>query len=633
MLQSYLEEIFTQPTENTPVPASALLRLSRPMLRGLMSNALYLSRLIPALLLHTIALFELGSKKTDNKTKIYIGFTFALMSAGIGIMLFSTLTSNIAERNYLKKIQAILNKPRLLTLIQKALEENLTILDSETFAPDITLTDKEKEEAQFGLDFLNSWDRSSNELAQVLPRLFQLASGSQLIPQPFADAMGRLLFQANIPVFKQIEDKIAMHEIDRTYGKGGSYYLSTSIDQKGLNLTTLLDLARANHINNISLETLTLHSDSEYEDALVALADHPNAVKFEQFKKAFLKTVERTLLHDQVQTVLKLGLGAFGWQLAYRLYLGNLNETYNPELADLPTNKIALWAGLWISTGVGAAIALNLGILISQDILSRYNGGINANRFHTLCGQLFFSVIAVDSLWQPFTDLSMLYLSVLQTIHPLLADIAKPIVLFIAYMSMSFFFKELHNWTNRAHTENSGQKIFTCNNEFVGILTAAYFGFNVIVGLTTSQLDLTTFTFTNVLIDCVLAGLCTALLPALLISGQNYKKMQTLTKDMTDRVVIQKASANTDIDIEEASAEAATNGIRQRSIGTGTNTLSDDLTTPLLETSPNSDTQENNMQISNSSLLTRGATFGLKTLATASEYYDELIQGASYLYP
>lgn len=504
-----------------------LIRVSTPAPRGLMKNFLWSMKFSSILMLHTYMLSVLGSKKSDADTKIIAGALFSVFTVFISIVLYLVAQRNEEEREYLKKLQAVLKKPYRLQLIQTALEKNLTFSPNEELQPDIWLSEEDLAEIRWGLTFIRRWTESSNQLAELIPTLFLAVTGQQIIPQPYQEAMGRLLLQAYVSPLQQIEEKLTMYEIDRTFGKGGLYYVSTNIHYQNIKLDELLKLVQKN-IELVCLESLSLHMDAGYEQALIDLSDTPDPVTYATFKVAFLKTVKKMLEHDAIQTTLKLALGAAGWQLMYRIYLGSSNFFYDPSFLVFGWKKPLLW----LSTGVGAAFALNAGIIASQFWLARYHGGVRLAHFQTLCAQLLFSVILADGLWQPFADLGTLYVGILHDIQPWLAYVAEPLVFFVAYLALSFFFKEMHNWTNRVHVENSGQKKFVCTNEFVGILTATYWSFKVIFGAVSFSAHLEKFTASHVLLDSLLAGLCSAFLPMLLMIGQNTRKMQSLTDGM-----------------------------------------------------------------------------------------------------
>lgn len=579
-------------------PNTRLVRLSTPQPRNFLALARWCSKFTAPLLLHGFMLKLLGEPKMKTDDKVIVGIMFSAFTLFLGFYLYFVARNNYQEREDLKKLQAILEKPEIMILIQAALEKNLTFSESEALQPEIILSESDRAKAEWMLSYIEAWTHSSNQLAEILPTLFTVVTG-QIIPQPYQDAIGKLMFQAGISPLKQIELKLDSWNITRTFGKGGLYLLSTHVHSENVNLKELLDLVRAD--NPMLLDSLVLHDNTNYKAALAHLCDSPDPVVYTEFKKTFLEVVKTVLIHDTVQTTFKLGLGAFGWQCAYRIFLGN--TPYSSSFSSMTWQKPLLW----MSTGVGAAIALNAGILTSQSWLSSQHQGIEVARFKTLSLQLMFSVTVADSLWQPCADLGTLYVAFWRAIQPDIGEIMEPIAFFIIYLSLSFFFKEIHNWTNLVHRENSGQRKFICTNEFVGILAATYWSFKVIFGLVASRVNLTEYKAMNVFLDCLLAGGCSAFLPMLLLIGQSSRKMQALSNSL-EKHVAQRLSDNHIVD--PASVE--------------------DLEQPLLSSLQNSRSAiQTDVRIHDNCL----TAFYLKPLAQISKVYDRVVEDAASYFP
>ncbi|MCD8573785.1 MAG: hypothetical protein LRY30_01260 [Gammaproteobacteria bacterium] len=307
---------------------------------------------------------------------------FSLLTLSI---LGVNIINNHREREYLKKFQAIIEKPKRLQLIQSALAHTIKLEDNEAWQDDIILTEEELPEVQRGLEFVERWTTYSHQLATFIPELFQMATGQQFIPRPWQQAIARLLIQANIPPVQQIEDKLIQYEIDRTYGKGGAYYISTHIEQQGLNLIPLFDLARSSRIT-IDLNRLLIQETS-YEEALTRLINDPsNPIVYNDFKNVFLQTVKKILLHDTLQTTIKLAFGAFGWQLSDRIFIGATGYVHDPNILSWSWQTPLLF----LITGLGAAISLNIGILASQYSLSRYDHGVHTKRYVIIMLSIIF---------------------------------------------------------------------------------------------------------------------------------------------------------------------------------------------------------------------------------------------------
>ena len=576
-----------------------LIRLSASRPRSFVALGTWCSKFTAPLILHGFMLKLLGEPKTKSNDKIYVGVLFAVFTLLLGLYLYFISRNNYQEREDFKKLQALLEKSDIVKLIQAALEANLTLSQSEILQPEIILSDRDRADAEWMLHCIKTWARSNNELAEILPVLFTAVTG-QVIPQPFQDAMGRLMFEAGISPLKQIEAKLDSYNIPRTFGKGGFYLLGTHVHSENVNLKQLFDLVRAGDL--ISLELFLLHDVEHYKAILTELCENPDPVAYAAFKKVFLEGVQKALMHDGVQTTFKLGLGAFGWQCAYRIFLGNTQ--YSSSFFVWNWQKPLLW----FSTGVGASTALSSGILMSQLWLSHQHQGINSARFKTLLLQLMFSVTVADSLWQPCADLGILYVAIWKTIQPEIACyIVEPIVFFMIYLSLSFFFKEIHNWTNLVHEENSGQRKFVCTNEFVGILASTYWSFKVIFGLISSQTNLAEFNAKNIFIDCLLAGVCSAFLPMLLITGQNFRKIQILSDSIEKNVTLPLRDNRNE---NPASL--------------------DELEQPLLVSSQNTHPAiQANVRIHDNYL----TTFCLKPLAQISKVYDKVVENAASFFP
>lgn len=237
---------------------------------------------------------------------------------------------------------------------------------------------------------------------------------------------------------------------------------------------------------------------------------------------------EKQLRHDLIQTTCKLGMGAFGWQLAFMLTQGLLGYEYDADFRQESWGEKFL---IWVVTGISAAVFLNAAIFVSQLCLFHWDEGVAPAKLICLGLQLNFSVLVADGLWLLFTDVcfEMSRESHLQALTIILAIFLYP----AAYLAQSFIFKNLHNSLNYFHFNEDYYIKFVCDNEFVGVLWGAYFGFKF---LADAFYAMTTISFSNhragdILAACFVAGFMTAILPGLIGLG-NYLQNLPQTDDV-----------------------------------------------------------------------------------------------------
>ncbi len=252
---------------------------------------------------------------------------------------------------------------------------------------------------------------------------------------------------------------------------------------------------------------------------------------------------EKALRHDLLQTTTKLSLGAVGWQLAFLLTQDWMGYQYDPNLKHEEWDEKFV---IWLATGMGASIFLNLGMLYSQGVLFYCDQGQAAYNYLFLAAQLCLSVLAADGLWLLFTDLSLIASRNFEENG--IALVVSCILYPAFYLLQSFIFKNIHNALNHIHPGGEQVK-FECNNQFVGVLWGAYAGFNLIPYLIYMMFDfnLNQYNAGNIIASSLIAGVGTAILPFIIGLGnyaqsvcavQNNKELVSLIANIEEASLV-----------------------------------------------------------------------------------------------
>lgn len=242
----------------------------------------------------------------------------------------------------------------------------------------------------------------------------------------------------------------------------------------------------------------------------------------------------KALRHDATVTIIKLGTGAFGWQLAFMLAQYGAGYEYDADFTHesaIPTMII------WPATGIGAAIFLNVGMLASQKCLSHVDDeAMSASRLFFLALQLSVSVFMADGLWLFATNSASILSAVFNQL--VLQKGAELVFAAIFYLAESFLFKVGHNALNHWHPDNGYSHKFVCDNRFVGVLWSAYFGFKFCVDGITALLKLSTgwapkqFAPVDVIVACVIAAIGTMILPIIYGWGDYVECLEQQKKNV-----------------------------------------------------------------------------------------------------
>lgn len=282
--------------------------------------------------------------------------------------------------------------------------------------------------------------------------------------------------------------------------------------------------------------------------------------------------VEKTLWHDWIQTTLKLGIGAIGWQFLFLLIQFAMKDQYDPDF----TNE-AVWKTIIILlvTGLGTVIFLNAAMLIIQKCLAHTDNGTSASRLFALAIQLCVSVFIADGLWLLFTSSATLLSSHIYT-QDCFRQPAEIVFAAALYLVESFVFKYSHNGLNHWHPNNDYHYKFHCDNQFVGILWGAYFGFefcaeimNLIIQAMTGWKPNQNFEPVNIIVSCVVAAIGTMIMPAIVGLGHYFEQKEAMMKESR---VLSEVEENPLI-IPEAFADA---NVTQSSMGNSSGATRED---------------------------------------------------------
>lgn len=464
-----------------------------------------------------------------DKVCFYLGMVFFVGLSGV--IAHKAASVNAASRVFLEKLQVMLKDPELQEAVRKVLDRSITYPASKIVTLDCTLPEQDRVDLAFVLEHMTNWNRGSEQFVQMLTPCVHA--------QYVNPALMRLWFDTGVSPEQQLLRQMEEWQVDRLLHKGGFNYLTWCVESVKLNLIKflplLMEMEDAIHFERADLEDVLRHIDAAYQSDLeVFNFDESIKVPLANFSAAFLAVVKKHLAHDWRQTSAKFFTGAFGWELFARLYSLACGQSYSFGSSGFDNG---FKPGYWLVTGIGAALALNIGILGSQYVLSKFCKGIEVSRYHTLCLQLLFSVTIVDGLWQPIADISALYQKLLCDIDPSLYFVSMMITWGL-YLVPSFLFKALHNWSNVVHVEDSGQKKFICSDEFVAWLALLYtsFLYSPEYFYSCTGLDFTGPTLIAIFLDCLVAG-AGAVWPVMIaMTIQNHVVLKKFQQGLDDVV-------------------------------------------------------------------------------------------------
>lgn len=473
----------------------------------------------------------LGDKEATTYSKVMSCIGLVVLVGLSGFMIYENTSSNAASRVLLEKLQAMLKDSELQQAVRKVLNRSVVYPASKILTLDCSLPKQDKIDLGFVLEHMANWNMGSEIFAQMLEGPMGVVGGSRRVEYALA-ALMRLWFDTDVLPEQQLLRQLEEWQIDRLLHKGGFNYLAWCAESVKLSLIKFIPLLvqSAAHFSEADLEAELRHVDAGYQHELDEFnRDEVVKVSLASYSAAFLEVIGKHLAHDWWQTSSKFFMGAFSWELSGRLYSLACGQTYSYGSSAYNGFKF----GYWLVTGVGAALALNVGILGSQYILSKFHKGLDVSRYYTLCRQLLFSVTIADALWQPIADVSALYEGLLHNIHPALYPVSMVIACGL-YLIPSFLFKALHNWSNVVHVENSGQKKFVCSDEFVALLVLLYtsFLYSPMFFYHCTGLDFTAMTPAAILLDSLVAGIG-AVWPVMIVMAiQNQVTLKNFKKGL-----------------------------------------------------------------------------------------------------
>lgn len=507
---------------------------------------------ISALLTAALRISEENSNNTQDNhrlSSVVSIISSCLILASLPLMLY------MARDNYLLKkfipiLQLAMPDTTRIQQIEQVLRKNTILRFNERYSEKFKyLPDELISEARANVTAFLRPEQQEGAVIQISSEAFQKYEGL------IGGWIPLFLHSTKAPYTQEsLKNGIEKHRAELANGRSGPNQIAYDIDSANINLDSLIALSQQdNNLPEIAydLSQLLVMNDPEeqYSHQLTALINNPQPVDITKFASLYFHVVYENLLHDALQTTIKLGFAAAFWQCSFMLgqYWLNYQEYNNTELT---WDKVAIW----LLTGIGASIGLVFGISLAQLLLYSTRGGIHPKNYITLCLQLTLSCTVADLLWQPLTDIADIYFTTVCSTSPVLAYITGLPVYLLVYFSEGFIFKAVHNSLNQLHSRGN-QVLFDCDNRFVALLSVAYCSFKLIPTLfaLATGISPTTFNPSSILIACLSAGVGTALLPFLFLLGEIIKKTNTLT-DHINQLCERKDAAPEDIESKSKSS-------------------------------------------------------------------------------
>jgi len=187
--------------------------------------------------------------------------------------------------------------------------------------------------------------------------------------------------------------------------------------------------------------------------------------------KRLLNSLQNELVksqnHEAFQSIIKLGMGASGWQLASLLYSEFVSKPDNLEIFS------GRFAGYMAATGGTATVALVLGMFASQLILEKGFNGEKTKNLKTCALQLLGSVTIADGLW----GLAYKFAHGLNGI-PTLPLISKTLP-YLTEAAVFFLVQNLiHMATQKFASPETAQQSFECSTFFAVVVAGVYISFD-----------------------------------------------------------------------------------------------------------------------------------------------------------
>lgn len=472
------------------------------------------------------------TKGSTNDLAIAATFIGLIYLITVPILLY-VIRDNQRYKKFISILQLIVADTEMIKKMEKVIRTNIQLRPEEKYSLNFQGIPVEViNEARDNIDAIHQ-AAEQNTAPSPIPFKIIAFSEYQELSRPWRRTVS-LGKDANITP-SAIQGEATSLGVDLADGRSGPNQMAYNLDSYDLNLCHIIALAKANEIAAHREEPnreaaydmqklLVGHQQEEYKHQLDALIEQPKNISIETMIPIYLNAARETLVHDAIQTTVKLGSAAAAWQFSFMLGQFMLNYS-SYQAKDLTWKKPIIW----VMTGIGAAAGLDLGILLSQLLLHKVRNGEHPQKYLFLCYQLFFSCALADALWQPLTDIGDIYFNFMSNANPALGYMIGIPFYFILYALESFAFKTIHNLLNLFHPGGS-QSRFDCNNRFVALLTIAYCSFKLMPTLFAiiTGLSLSSLTFVEALVACCVAGIGTAILPALFLWGEEVRKINTL---------------------------------------------------------------------------------------------------------